>query len=1071
METSGGDEDDVNDSKSDEGSLHQNMTSASSAFQGLLRKLGAGIDDFLPSSPVGPSSSSQQNGRLKRILSELSGDGEEWKQVEVLTELSEMLSIGTEESLSTFSVDLFVPLLVGLLNHESNPDIMILAARALTHLCDALPSSCTAVVHYGAVSSFCAKLLTIEFMDVAEQCLQALKKISQDHPTARLQAGGLMVVLSYLDFFSTGVQRAALSTAANMCRNLPSDAADYVMDAVPLLTNLLQYHDSKGLIRLLSTCASGSPLRGKTFLQIGISSILKDILIGSGVSANSSVPPAINRSADQVFEIANMANELLPPFPRAISFTACSNIFSKVSIVKSPGSNSEKLDNTDENASEVSAQEQLLHHQPVLLQQFGMDLLPILIQQIYGSSLNTPVCYKCLSVIGKLVYFSSVEMIQSLLSLTNISSFLAGVLASKDPHVLVPSLKIAEILMEKLPATFSKMFIREGVVHVVDQLVLIGNQNNTPALASSVEKDNDPVSGISVEIPAANFNLRTIVSVRAKEFKDKYFPSYPGAIEVGITEELLHLKNLCMKLNAGVDDQKTKAKGKSKDSGSQLDDFSASKEIYLIGVISEILVELSKGDGVSTFEFIGSAVVAALLNFLSFGYFSKEIISDVNLPKLCHQALKRFKLFIDVALPSNVDKGSITPMTVLVQKLQNALSSLERFPVVLSHSPRSSGGNARLSFGFSALSQPCKLRLCRAQGGKSLRDYSSNNVLIDPLANLAAVEEFLWPRVQQIEAAQKPSILVGNSESGNPPSEAAASPSISNPASITRHYLSRSRSSVNIGDAARKEPSSQKKSKNSSKGKGKVVLETVQEELRGTHTRNAALDKDSPIKLINGGSTSEDEELHTSPVEMMIYPMMKIDDSLPVCMPDKVHDVKLGDSAEDGTCALGISDSQINEASRSSSRDTAVKCSDSADFRSSYGSKGATLVSAVSMAGPGTVNSSGIRGARDLEGWHSFSSSNEPPKLIFTTGGKQLKRHFTISQAIQGQLVLDEDDDESCAASGFISTEGSRLWNDIYTITYQRADSQADRTSVAGSSSAMVLPATSPIPKLIEYHF
>ena len=80
-----------------------------------------------------------------------------------------MLSIGTEESLSTFSVDSFVPVLVGLLNHESNPDIMLLAARALTHLCDVLPSSCAAVVHYGAVSIFCARLLTIEYMDLAEQ--------------------------------------------------------------------------------------------------------------------------------------------------------------------------------------------------------------------------------------------------------------------------------------------------------------------------------------------------------------------------------------------------------------------------------------------------------------------------------------------------------------------------------------------------------------------------------------------------------------------------------------------------------------------------------------------------------------------------------------------------------------------------------------------------------------------------------------------------------------------------------------------------------------------------------------
>ncbi|KAG4168638.1 hypothetical protein ERO13_A12G037650v2 [Gossypium hirsutum] len=168
MDTSGGDEDD-NDSEGGVGILHQNLTSASSALQGLLRKLGAGLDDLLPSSAMGSGSSSHQSGRLKKVLSGLRADGEEGRQVEALTQLCEMLSIGTEESLSTFSVDSFVPVLVGLLNHESNPDIMILAARALTHLCDVLPSSCAAVVHYGAVSCFCARLLTIEYMDLAEQ--------------------------------------------------------------------------------------------------------------------------------------------------------------------------------------------------------------------------------------------------------------------------------------------------------------------------------------------------------------------------------------------------------------------------------------------------------------------------------------------------------------------------------------------------------------------------------------------------------------------------------------------------------------------------------------------------------------------------------------------------------------------------------------------------------------------------------------------------------------------------------------------------------------------------------------
>ncbi|KAK9287416.1 hypothetical protein L1049_015837 [Liquidambar formosana] len=1166
----GGGDDDDNDSEGGGGILPQNFTSASSALQGLLRKLGAGLDDLLPSSAIGSASSSHQSGRLKKILSGLRADGEEGKQVEALTQLCEMLSIGTEESLSTFSVDSFVPVLVGLLNHESNPDIMLLAARALTHLCDVLPSSCAAVVHYGAVSCFCARLLTIEYMDLAEQSLQALKKISQEHPTACLRAGALMAVLSYLDFFSTGVQRVALSTAANMCKKLPSDAADFVMEAVPLLTNLLQYHDAKvlehasvcltriaeafasspdkldelcnhglvaqaaslistsnsgggqaslstptytGLIRLLSTCASGSPLGSKTLLLLGISGILKDILTGSGLVSSMSVSPALSRPPEQIFEIVNLANELLPPLPQGtISLPTSSNLFVKGSLVKkTPASSSGKQEDVNGNAPEISAREKLLNDQPELLQQFGMDLLPVLIQ-IYGSSVNGPVRHKCLSVIGKLMYFSTADMIQSLLSVTNVSSFLAGVLAWKDPQVLIPALQIAEILMEKLPGTFSKMFVREGVVHAVDTLILAGSPNTVPAQASSAEKDNDPVPGTSsrsrryrrrsgnlnadinsleeskssvsvsigsptgsVEIPTVNSNLRTAVSACAKAFKDKYFPSDPGAVEVGVTDDLVHLKNLCMKLNAGVDDQKTKAKGKSKASGPRLADISTNKEEHLNAVIIEMLAELSKGDGVSTFEFIGSGVVAALLNYFSCGHFSKERISEANLPKLRQQALRRYKSFVAVALPSSIDEGSEAPMAVLVQKLQNALSSLERFPVVLSHSARTSSGASRLSSGLSALSQPFKLRLCRAQGEKSLRDYSSNVVLIDPLASLAAVEDFLWPRVQRSESGQKALASAGNSESGTTPTGAgASSPSTSTPAATTRRHSTRSRSSVNIGDTARKDPP-QEKTPSSSKGKGKAVLKPAQEEARGPQTRNAArrraaLDKDAPMKPVNGDSSSEDEELEISPVEIddaLVIEEDDIsddddddhddvlrDDSLPGCMPDKVHDVKLGDSTEDSTVAPATSDSQNNPASGSSSRVATARGSDSADFRSgnSSGSRGAMSFAAAAMAGLASANGRGIRGGRDRHGRPIFGP-NDPPRLIFSAGGKQLNRHLTIYQAIQRQLVLDEDDDERYTGSDFVASDGSRLWSDIYTITYQRADSQTDRASIGASNS------------------
>ncbi|XP_062224400.1 E3 ubiquitin-protein ligase UPL3-like isoform X2 [Phragmites australis] len=1137
----------------------QSFTSASSALQGLLRRLGAGLDDLLPSSAPSSSSSASTSAHLKRILAGLQADGDESRQLQSLMQLCEMLSIGTEDSLAAFPVDAFVPILVGMLGRQeeepaASPEVMLLAARALANLVDVLPSSCSAVVHYGAIQCFCARLLTIEYMDLAEQSLQALKKISLEHPTACLRAGALMAVLSYLDFFSTGVQRVALSTAANICRKLPSDASEFVMEAVPLLTNLLNHHDSKvlehasvcltriaeafasypekldelcshglvaqaasliavgnssgqaplststytGLIRLLSICASGSLLAVKTLLLHGISSTLKDILSGSGLIAGTSVSPALTRPADQMFEIVSLADDLLPYMPaRIINLPTYYHAYKGSSTKKSA---SIKQDGAGSTENERSGRESLLREHPELLQQFGMDLLPTM-TQVYGSSVNAPIRHKCLSIIGKLMYYSSAETIQSFLGTTNISSFLAGILAWKDPQVLIPGLQIAEIMMEKLPETFSKLFVREGVVHAVESLICSEPLNTLPSHVAPHDKDSDPVmssrsrrqrrrggavltenssldesnssnpgttcSAIRTsEVP--NTSLRFTVSDRAKSFKNRYFPMDPDSGDIGVTDDLLKLRALCAKLNSATENVKIKSKGKSKALSAYRFDISDDVEEQLDTIISEMLAELSKVNGVSTFEFIRGGVVTALLDYLSCGTFGKERVSEENLPKLRQQALRRYKSFISIAL--SIDHGRVeTPMALLVQKLQSALSSLERFPVVLSQSSRIGIGGSRLTSGLSALAQPFKLRLARAQGETSLRDYASNIVLIDSFASLAAVEEFLWPRVQRSEVASKPIVPSGNnSESGLPGTTAGASLTAAS-AQSGRRPTTRSKSSAASSGTSKKD--SQEESTSTAKGKGKAVVKPNSDEQKGPNTRNAARqksasEKELEMKRAHGHSSSEDEELDTSPVEIDDALMIDDDDddisddeddhevlqdaSLPICSQDGVHDVKLGDADDFGSASFSLAQTS----SGSIARNTSSRGAGSAEFQSgnTFGSRGAMSFVAATMAGLASVGGRSVRGGRDRRGLSVGGSMNEHNKLIFTAGGKQLSKHLTVYQAIQRQLMLDEDDEERFNGSD-LPNDGNRFWGDVFTITYQKADSQAEKGSQGGSTS------------------
>ena len=139
--------------------------------------------------------------RFRELLNSLRSNALS-EQLIALQELSEILLVSNEENLSGhFSPDAFVKELVTLMNKEESPEIMLLACRSLANLMEALPASVANVVYGNAVPVLCQKLLEISFIDLAEQALSTLEKISVEYPTSIVREGGLTACLSYLDFF------------------------------------------------------------------------------------------------------------------------------------------------------------------------------------------------------------------------------------------------------------------------------------------------------------------------------------------------------------------------------------------------------------------------------------------------------------------------------------------------------------------------------------------------------------------------------------------------------------------------------------------------------------------------------------------------------------------------------------------------------------------------------------------------------------------------------------------------------------------------------------------------------
>ncbi|MBW0499959.1 hypothetical protein O181_039674, partial [Austropuccinia psidii MF-1] len=221
--------------------------------------------------------------RLKNILNSLKarGPGSSTDRLVALQELAEILAVSTEDTLAGyFQTELFARELVAILRGEgdrnssedeedevalvaaltnsaaashsfNNPssggdvEQMLLASRCLANLMEALPGSAHTVVHHGAVPVLCAKLLEINFIDLAEQSLSTLEKISEELPSSIVREGGLTALLQYLDFFSTNVQRTAVTAAANCCSSISTESFEMVRDVFPILRNVLSYSDQR----------------------------------------------------------------------------------------------------------------------------------------------------------------------------------------------------------------------------------------------------------------------------------------------------------------------------------------------------------------------------------------------------------------------------------------------------------------------------------------------------------------------------------------------------------------------------------------------------------------------------------------------------------------------------------------------------------------------------------------------------------------------------------------------------------------------------------------------------------
>lgn len=320
--------------------------------------------------------------------------------------------------------------------------------------------------------------------------------------------------------------------------------------------------------------------------------------------------------------------------------------------------------------------------------------------------------------------------------------------------MLMIALQIVQTLLQKLSDTFLNSFIKEGVLFAVDALltpekcsqlklpVLSGthfsidtNQNHA---AEEVSRclcyafDNDQFS-LESEMETCKLEKDSVHNL-AKNISAKYMTTELLHSDKGLTDVLHKLRTFSTVLTELVD-------------APMHDDNSTQHEERFYNTLEQIITLLNGKETISTFEFIESGIVKSLVNYLSNGLYIREKVGSYSLSSHYDKVEKRFKVFSGLLLSLSEPLVENLPISVLIQKLQHALSSVENFPVILSQASKQRNSFATVPNG-RCVSHPClKVHFTKEEEESSLYDYSEGIVTVDPFSSLDAIEEFLWHRV------------------------------------------------------------------------------------------------------------------------------------------------------------------------------------------------------------------------------------------------------------------------------------------------------------------------------------
>ncbi|PNT71974.1 hypothetical protein BRADI_2g37870v3 [Brachypodium distachyon] len=369
-----------------------------------------------------------------------------------------------------------------------------------------------------------------------------------------------------------------------------------------------------------------------------------------------------------------------------------------------------------------------------------------LIIQVAKCGAVSSVCYRCIVVIGNIVELSTPTFLVELQKTANLSSFLTCLLARKNRHVVLETLKVSKTLLKKHHHFFFEAFAKEGVKQTVDA---IHAQENHKSKRNSTMQETCVCFDLDSDVSSADgckIENNAILNL-AEEIKKSFLlvkASNKSPHRFGCV--IKTIRDFFAQLNGYTITTRTR----NPDLCKELSDVSRR-------LLSDQL------PSTSTFTFVKSGSTKHLADYLSNGaYFNSNLNNCQSFVEQLKEVQIRLQKFTHLALMVS-NESSEKPLGILVEKLLDALHMCyDSFPVMLSDYELRTRDSTMIPLRHSGNEESGSLyiKFVRACREKELHNY--NDVLpVDLYSKPDDIEAVLWPEIcESTEDGQSSSRLM-----------------------------------------------------------------------------------------------------------------------------------------------------------------------------------------------------------------------------------------------------------------------------------------------------------------------